>query len=429
MTDTELQESPDPPGRSPRADLWYALGLFLFAAVAIALAIQRQGGVLPTQDLDVGVFFLVYALVTITIGYPHPHFGYYSFDRIAQVASILVLGPVDAAWINGLASLLYPWHRLWKGESVRSVLVASVNNSGMMALMILLGGTLYTELGGPVPLLELTLENVILLFALVIAMQLLNDLGMLGLLYVSGGNPGKFFNVFSIGLELGSAATAVLVAIVFNAMDIGVFALLLTVLTLGMLSMRQFAYMRYRLELLVDERTQDLHAKSLELERQATQDMLTGLYNRRFADQFLEQQLSLGYDGLGRSFVIALADIDLFKQINDGYSHATGDDVLRKVAQILSAHCREKDVIARYGGEEFLLCFPETTLEAAAGICEELRAAVENEDWAPVGLGTTVTLSFGIAAAAADSTSESLLGTADLHLYSAKRRGRNRVVA
>ncbi|MBN1240930.1 MAG: diguanylate cyclase [Gammaproteobacteria bacterium] len=427
MTDDDVQDPAPARGRLLPADLSYAIALFVAAAVAIAMAIAQQGGVLLAQDVDTALFFLIYGLFTISIGYPHPHFGYYSFDRVSQVASILVLGPVDAAWINGLASLIYPWHRLWKGASPSEVLVASINNSGMMALMILLAGLLYTSLGGPVPLQALTGGNIALLLVLVLGMQVLNDVGMLGLLRASGGSPRKFFNLFSVGLELGSAATAVLVAIVFNVMDAAVFALLLGVLTLGMLSMRQFAFMRYRLELLVEERTRDLHEKSLELERQATQDTLTGLYNRRYADEFLERQVGLGAPP--GQFVIALADIDLFKQINDGHSHATGDEVLRRVADIMRKRCRNTDVIARYGGEEFLLCFPDTRLEAATCLCEELRIAVEREDWAPLGLRSKVTLSFGIAASGPDATPGSLLAEADDRLYSAKRHGRNRVVA
>ena len=86
----------------------------------------------------------------------HPKFGYVSFDRVAQVSSILVLGPVDAAWISGLASLVYPWHRLRKGVPLRSVVSAALTNSGLMTLMVLAGGLLYVTLGGPSPLVHLT---------------------------------------------------------------------------------------------------------------------------------------------------------------------------------------------------------------------------------------------------------------------------------
>ena len=103
------------------------------------------------------------------MGYPHPSFGHVSFDRAAQVASILVLGPVDAAWINGLASLLYPWHRLWQGVSLSSVLTASLHNAGMMSMVILGCGSLYTYLGGPVPLEILTVAAAGLLLLLMLS--------------------------------------------------------------------------------------------------------------------------------------------------------------------------------------------------------------------------------------------------------------------
>ena len=427
VNESKPMESPAPVAMGLRSDFWYALTLFSAAALAVWAGIESQGGVLQIHDADVAAFFLVYGLVTISIGYPHPHFGYYSFDRVAQVASILVLGPVDAAWINGLASLLYPWHRLLKGVSASDVLVASVNNAGMMALMILISGSLYTSLGGDVPLLALTPRNVLLLLLLVATMQLLNDLGMLGALRATGGRPEKFFNLFSVGVELGSAATAVLVALVFNVMDMQALVLLLGVLTLGMLAIRQFANMRQQLERLVEERTRDLQAKTLELEQQAMRDTLTGLYNRRYADEFLARQLS--DRGTASRTVIAMADIDFFKRINDGYSHAIGDAVLRRVAELLKARCRKSDMIARYGGEEFLLCFPDTDVKGAMRLCETLRSAVENASWANVGLADGVTLSFGIAAGSATATSDSLLREADRRLYEAKRRGRNRVVA
>lgn len=407
-------------------DFWYAAGLFVAAAASVGVSFHWFGGVFQVHGPGVAAFFLVYGLVTISIGYPHPHFGYYSFDRVSQVASILVLGPIDAAWINGLASLIYPWHRLLKGVPLDEVLTASLNNAGMMALMILLSGSLYTALGGAVPLLELDARTLMLLLILVIVMQVLNDLGMLGALKATGAKSDKFFSPFSVGLELGSSATAVLVALVFNRMDAPSLGLLLGVLTLGMLVIRQFATMRDRLERLVEERTRDLHAKTKELERQATRDTLTDLFNRRYADEFLAAQIE---DRSADRLVIALADIDFFKQINDGYSHAIGDEVLRRVAEILRARCRKTDMIARYGGEEFLLCFPGIELDGAARLCENLRAAIEREDWSLLGIRGGVTLSFGLAARQPGSTTDSLLRAADRHLYDAKRRGRNRVVA
>jgi diguanylate cyclase (GGDEF)-like protein len=200
------------------------------------------------------------------------------------------------------------------------------------------------------------------------------------------------------------------------------------VLSLGMLALRQLANMRYRLELIVAERTQSLREKSLELERQATRDNLTDLYNRRYADDYLSRQLESAKRHRQR-FSIALGDIDLFKQINDLHSHATGDAVLKRVADILRGRCRTTDMIARYGGEEFLICFPQTDVQQARALCEELRAAVQGGNWAQLGLAAGVTISFGIAEYRPDLSRDRLLNAADLQLYAAKNGGRNLVVA
>ncbi len=199
-------------------------------------------------------------------------------------------------------------------------------------------------------------------------------------------------------------------------------------LTVGMLALRQFADMRHKLELIVAERTRSLQQKTLELELQATRDNLTGLFNRRYADDYLARELE-SCRRHRHHFTIALADIDLFKQVNDLHSHATGDAVLRRVAAILRERCRKTDVIARYGGEEFLICFPHTELREARVLCEELRAAVEGGNWAQLGLAFGVTISFGIAEYRSDPSPDGLVSRADLHLYAAKNRGRNLVVA
>jgi diguanylate cyclase (GGDEF)-like protein len=433
MDQAEPQELSTQRMRALRASAWgrreriYAGALFAAALAGLAFALSRSPDALTRAGLAESLFFLVYGLLTISIGYRHPRFGYYSFDRVAQVASILVLGPVAAAAINGLASLLYPWHRLWKSAPLPNVVFAALNNAGLMTLIILASGHLYEALGGEVPLASLNAPLVLALLALVLCMQGLNDLGMLGLLYLRGKNLSGFFS-FSYALELGSGATAVLVALVYTGMDIEIFVLLLGVLTAGMLALRQFANMRYELELIVAERTKSLEHKTRELELQATRDNLTELYNRRYADAYLEQQLARSAR-FPQQLSVALADIDLFKQINDGHSHATGDEVLRRVADILRARCRETDVIARYGGEEFLICFPDTPLVQANAVCEQLRTEIESYPWGTLGLRGKVTISFGIAACTPGQSVQEVINKADMRLYAAKNAGRNRVVA
>jgi diguanylate cyclase (GGDEF)-like protein len=407
----------------------YVIALFTLTWGAIGTLLVQPGALPPTGEwLGSATFFLVYGLFTISVGYQHPTLGYYSFDRVAQVASILVLGPLLAASINGLASFLYPWHRVVKGVPTRDVAYAALNNSGLMGAAILLAGAAYEALGGPIPLTGLNGWSILALIALLLILQLLNDGGMVALLSLGRRSLQGFFHAFSYALELGSGATAVLVALIYNTMELDVLALTLVVLSLGMLALRQFANMRHKLELIVAERTRKLEEQTRELERQATHDMLTGLYNRRYADEYLLRQMASGERGR-RHLTVALADIDLFKQINDLHSHATGDEVLRRVAAVLRERCRAADVLARYGGEEFLICLPNTELREARLLCEGLRTAVANANWAQLGLAAGVTISFGIAEHKADSSPDRLLGRADRLLYQAKNGGRNRVVA
>jgi hypothetical protein len=132
-----------------RGDILFASLMFVAACVAFWFASHESGLMLHGYGWPTATFFLAYGIFTITVGYPHPGFGHVSFDRVAQVASILVLGPLDAAWINGLASLIYPWHRLFNNVPFRTVVVASLHNAGMMTLVVLGCGLLYTYLGGP----------------------------------------------------------------------------------------------------------------------------------------------------------------------------------------------------------------------------------------------------------------------------------------
>ncbi len=425
-------ESPQATSPFRQPDLLYSIGLFLVAVITMSVVIGRVGLLSGDHGWITAAFFVTYGVFTITMGFPRPGFGHVSFDRVAQVAAILILGPVDAAWISGLASLIYPWQRLAHGEKLTTVIMASLHNAGLMSLVVLICGSLYLGLGGPVPPARLDLATSGLLLLLILSMQLVNDLGMLIVLRLRKQDPAKLLNGFTAAVELGSVLIAVLVALVYVQYDTAVFALLLVVLSIGMLVLKRYAEMRFKLEALVDERTEELRIKSRELERQATHDTLTGLYNRRFADEYLTREIEKTRRS-DREFAVALADIDHFKQINDRYSHASGDLVLRRVAHILTSRCRQSDVVARYGGEEFLLCFPDTGIESAERICGQLRRAVENADWSDVGTkdgrDLVITMSIGIARVRADSRCESVLSEADARLYRAKNKGRNRVVA
>ncbi|HEY8862065.1 MAG TPA: GGDEF domain-containing protein [Candidatus Limnocylindria bacterium] len=149
-------------------------------------------------------------------------------------------------------------------------------------------------------------------------------------------------------------------------------------------------------------------------------DALTGLYNRRFADEALGRLIAEARRG--RTFSLAAFDLDGFKRLNDTLGHAAGDDVLVDFARLLRAGLRGADIPVRMGGDEFLILLPGTGLAQAILVVERLRAAVRERRWgAPAAL---VTVSCGIAQWAEGQSAEGLLQSADRSLYIAKRAQR-----
>jgi diguanylate cyclase (GGDEF)-like protein len=169
-----------------------------------------------------------------------------------------------------------------------------------------------------------------------------------------------------------------------------------------------------------------LQKQTLELERHAYSDALTGIANRRYVDATLpglyEQARSQR-----REMCVAVMDLDHFKQVNDTFGHPIGDEVLIKIAQLIISNSRSADLVARHGGEEFLMAFVDSDLAAAARLCERLRASVEATDWALIKPSLKITMSVGICAAADCSDAAELIDRADRQLYRAKAQGRNRV--
>jgi diguanylate cyclase (GGDEF)-like protein len=163
------------------------------------------------------------------------------------------------------------------------------------------------------------------------------------------------------------------------------------------------------------------------MRHEALHDPLTGLANRRRFDQIMEV---LREPGPAEPLVFLLIDVDKFKAINDTYSHATGDAVLRRVAELIDAHCRQGyDVPVRYAGDEFGVFLRGSDLAAGVEVAERICAAVRGTDLDEVSPGLTVSLSIGVAACQPDMTGEDLFRTADERLYEAKRCGRDRVAA
>ncbi|MGZ5078773.1 MAG: diguanylate cyclase [Usitatibacter sp.] len=160
--------------------------------------------------------------------------------------------------------------------------------------------------------------------------------------------------------------------------------------------------------------------------RLAMEDSLTGLANRRQLDERLEG-LMRDAAKAGSIVSVALADVDHFKGINDRFSHAVGDEVLRCVGEILRAHCRLGDLAGRYGGEEFMLVFRNLEMRAASEICERIRGAIEGWDWKSIHPQLRVTLSMGLASSASFDNPQGVLDAADHWLYEAKHHGRNQI--
>jgi diguanylate cyclase (GGDEF)-like protein len=169
-----------------------------------------------------------------------------------------------------------------------------------------------------------------------------------------------------------------------------------------------------------------LRITTLELQQQVIRDSLTKLFNRHY----LEERLTLEFQRASRTrtpLPVAMIDIDDFKQINDLFSHQTGDDVLRAIGVLMGHALRPSDVAARYGGEEFAIVLSGVTPERALLICERLRKSVEEYDWQSIAPNLTVTISLGLAWDTTVISHEKLLSLADAKMYQAKRSGKNRV--
>jgi two-component system, cell cycle response regulator len=163
--------------------------------------------------------------------------------------------------------------------------------------------------------------------------------------------------------------------------------------------------------------------------RMAMLDPLTGLYNRRFAAPQLASVASRAQQE-GSPFAVMVMDLDRFKQINDLYGHAAGDQVLVEVARRLSANLRDTDILARIGGEEFLAILPRSCMTSARRVAERLCEVIEDQPFClSSGEELRVTVSIGVAVAGGEASYsvEGLVEQADLALLESKGAGRNQV--
>jgi len=156
----------------------------------------------------------------------------------------------------------------------------------------------------------------------------------------------------------------------------------------------------------------------------ATHDDLTGLYNRRHMLERLNNEKHRTLRS-GRSFCLAMIDIDHFKRVNDEFGHGTGDQVLGTVANTISAGLRETDVVARWGGEEFLVMFTDTDLGTAERVLQRIQQSLASTPVAERAPDLRVTFSAGVTGYQPDEMLTRTIDRADRALYAAKAAGRN----
>ncbi len=162
-----------------------------------------------------------------------------------------------------------------------------------------------------------------------------------------------------------------------------------------------------------------------ELQSLSNADSLTGLFNRRYLDAIIRREVQ-NTERYGTTFSIILLDIDNFKMINDNFGHTKGDTVLKQVANLLVENSRKNDIVGRWGGEEFLLICPQTNLENAHVLAEKLCYILESTAFE---IDQKVTGSFGVTEYDKESSYDACFKAVDDALYTAKSRGKNKVVS
>lgn len=165
-----------------------------------------------------------------------------------------------------------------------------------------------------------------------------------------------------------------------------------------------------------------------QLRMQSIHDPLTGLFNRRYLDDTLTQEIHRCQRG-GQPLCVAMLDIDHFKHFNDTYGHEAGDDVLRALGLLFTQWARTSDMVCRYGGEEFTIILRDTTLDQVLPRLNELRERIARAPIVSEGRQLpSLTISVGVTQLEAEvATPVAILNRADAALYQAKQNGRNRV--
>lgn len=197
----------------------------------------------------------------------------------------------------------------------------------------------------------------------------------------------------------------------------------------SMFSFFMLTYFSILFKKIIDNKQQMLNEQNQELRKIAGIDPLTGLMNRRSMYEQLHKSEKLRSSG--SIYSITICDIDNFKRVNDTYGHGCGDDVLKKVAEVISTAAEKSSSVCRWGGEEFLILFDDTETEKAAEITEFIRRNIEETNFSFESGAPDITMTFGVAGTECfpELGLDLLIAKADERLYNGKKSGKNCVVS
>ena len=175
--------------------------------------------------------------------------------------------------------------------------------------------------------------------------------------------------------------------------------------------------------------SQHLEGKLIEynkmLRQQASTDTLTGLSNRRSANEYIEKLIKRNDE---KGFCVCMCDIDFFKKVNDSYGHDIGDKVLAGVAQMLVDNVTSECLVSRWGGEEFLIIFPNMNGDEAKSMLDIIRARIKKMEFDTGSKTFGITITYGLAEYGFDGNGDALVKEADSKLYIGKENGRDQIV-
>ena len=233
-------------------------------------------------------------------------------------------------------------------------------------------------------------------------------------------NKSGFYYYTSIGFSFifyGLFILTLNTVFVYPAEAVNISSKLLFVCGYSLLAIGVTKWIRY------NENRQD------ELSYQANTDELTGILNRRSFTKYIENEYK---NARVRSepFSLIIIDIDFFKNINDNYGHIVGDEILKKLSQLMKSSFRNTDKVCRWGGEEFAILLPSTSMTNAINVAEKIRQKVEKSSHQVKEKSINYTISLGVSESlAVDESIDQIINRADTALYKAKDGGRNCVRA